>query len=603
MRNSKRRKRVIFGAGVTAGATVVAPGVAQADTFEVTNLLDDGSAGTLRTAVDDAEANEGFDRILFASGLTGTITLTQGDLEISDSVEIVGPGHARVTVDGDDSDRIFSIYGDGPPSGLTNVTISGLTLTRGFSGDEGGAISSYGADLIVEDSVITGSFSAGEGGAIATKYGALILDSSVISGNVADAGGAIATKYLNRVTVNDTTISQNLALEEGGGGIFTVLADTMVVTNSTISGNQAPDGAGGGIASYAGNTLVANSTISGNSADDGAGVLAVNYEPENFGAKFTARNATIANNTAADYGGGMITVGDTAGFSTNSIIAGNTAAVAPNVGGDLDAAFTLIDNPAGGTITETTPGSNRIAEPQIGPLASNGGPTQTHALLAGSPAIDGGNGTGSNHDQRGQARPVDIATYANSTAPGADGSDIGAYESQAAPEGASCRGQAATIVAVPGVPTEGTEGGDVIIGTEGADQINGRGGGDLICGWGGDDTISGGDANDTILGHQGADSLSGDGGRDARSHGRRHGRGAAARRAAARSDPAARDADGVPEPQRHRAARVLFHRSVDWRSGGEAPRHRVDERRLLPRRAGTRSAHKAGERDRRHRRR
>ena len=95
MGNKGSRKSIIIGAGVTAGATVVAPGVAQADTFEVTNLLDDGSAGTLRTAVSDAEANEGFDRILFSSGLSGTITLATGDLEITDSVRTTADGVLR----------------------------------------------------------------------------------------------------------------------------------------------------------------------------------------------------------------------------------------------------------------------------------------------------------------------------------------------------------------------------------------------------------------------------------------------------------------------------------------------------------------------------
>lgn len=513
------RRRTVIGAGVTVGATIAAPGAAQADTFNVTNLLDDGSPGTLRTAVDDAQANPGFDRILFSSGLSGTITLLDGDLEIDDGVEIVGPGHARVTVDGNGLDRIFSIYPAGQGLPFTNFTISGLTLTGGDPGEdeEGGAIFSVGGRVVVEDSVITGNTASdGFGGAVASKYGSVLIDSSVISGNSAEGGGGLATKYGGTVTVDDTTIVGNTTNGEGGGGINTALADTLVITDSTLSGNSAPGRGGGGIAAYGSSTLLSNSTVSGNSAEGGGGVLAINYDYFDAASKFTTRNSTIAQNSATEFAGGVGAYGDTALFSTNSIIAGNTTGeVAPNVGGEIDAAFTLVNDPAGGVINETTPGSNLIGvDPGIGPLASNGGPTQTHALLTGSPALDAGNGTGSNHDQRAQSRPVELPNVANSTAPGADGSDIGAYEAQADEVAPRCRGKVATIVAVPGVPTVGTDQGDVIIGTDGADQIDGRGGGDLICGWAGNDRIGGGAGNDTIVGQFGEDDLEGGGGRD-----------------------------------------------------------------------------------------
>ena len=512
-----RRTRVAIGAGVTAGATIAAPGAAHADTFAVTNLLDDGSPGTLRTAVDDAQANPGFDRILFDSGLSGTLTLTDGEIEIYDGIEIVGPGHARVTVSAAQGSRIFDIYQPGgPPAGLVKATISGLTLTGGDAGGDGGAIRNYGADLVVMDSVITGNATDDFGGAIASKYGQLVVSSSVISGNEAGLlGGGISTKYASKVVVDDSTIAGNVA-GDGGGGLLTAIADTLTITDSTFSGNSVLDGAGGAILSGASGTLLSNSTISGNSASGGGGVAAYTFDIEGSGAKLTSRNSTIAQNTATAYGGGIIAEGDTPAFSTNSIIAGNTAPEAPNVGGELDAAFTLVNDPAGGVITETTPGSNLIGvDPGLGPLAANGGPTQTHALLTGSPALDAGNGTGSNHDQRAQSRPVELPNVPNSTAPGADGSDIGAYEAQGfAEEGARCRGKAATIVAVPGVPTVGTEDGDVIVGTLGADVISGRGGGDLICAWDGDDNVSGGGGGDTIVGQRGDDTIAGNGKRD-----------------------------------------------------------------------------------------
>jgi Ca2+-binding RTX toxin-like protein len=516
---------------MTVGATIVAPGAAQADTFQVTNLLDDGSPGTLRSAINDAEANAGFDRVLFESGLTGTIALTdlEGDMDIEDTVEIVGPGHARVTIDGGGNYRIFDIEQPGGPlpGFFTKVTITGLTLTGGATG-EGGAIRSFGGDLTIADSVITGNEAFNEGGAISAKYGDVLIEDSVVSGNLAEDGGAISHKYTSDLIIHDSTIADNTVTGGLGGAIFvgggyqSPGVSNVTISGSTLSGNAADEeGGGGAIAALGTHTLVANSTISGNSAEGGGGILAYSYDREleeeyYIGSKFTARNSTIAQNSATDEGGGLIADGDTPLFAVNTIIADNTAPVGPNVFGEIDAAFTLVDDVAGGTINETTPGSNRVAEPLLGPLASNGGPTQTHALLSGSPALDGGDATGSNRDQRAQARPVELPGVPNSTAPGADGADIGAYEAQAPPPVAAayCRGELATIVATPGVPTEGTEGGDVIVGTKGPDVINGRGGGDLLCGWDGNDRITGGDANDTIVGQLGVDNISGDAGRD-----------------------------------------------------------------------------------------
>lgn len=186
----------------------------------------------------------------------------------------------------------------------------------------------------------------------------------------------------------------------------------------------------------------------------------------------------------------------------------------PNIDGTVDAGFSLIDNTAGATINATTPGSNVTGlNPQLGPLADNGGPTATMALTETSPALDAGDGTGAKHDQRGDRRPIELPGIANSSAPGADGSDIGAFELQGI-EAAKCRGKQATIIAVPGVPTTGTKGNDVIAGTDGPDDIRGFGGRDLICGWNGDDFLLGGGGNDTVVGQSGKDTVKGEGGRD-----------------------------------------------------------------------------------------
>ncbi|HMG06847.1 MAG TPA: choice-of-anchor Q domain-containing protein, partial [Chthoniobacterales bacterium] len=143
----------------------------------------------------------------------------------------------------------------------------------------------------------------------------------------------------------------------------------------------------------------------------------------------TITNTTISGNSAGAGGGLHVS----SGKSRNTIVASNTSADGPDVKGALASeGFNLVGNNSGATISNAQP-SDQIGtaaspiDPLLGPLQDNGGPTFTHALLAGSPAIDKGESSGSTTDQRGFGRPVDIPEIAN--APGGDGADIGAFES------------------------------------------------------------------------------------------------------------------------------------------------------------------------------
>src|SRR4029077_10349201 len=109
----------------------------------------------------------------------------------SDPIEIVGPGAGRVTVNADADSRIFDVYNPGPPFQIfMKATISGLTLSGGdVTGDYGGAIYSYGADLTVLDSVISGNATDQLGGGIGAKYSNLEVDSTRFLGNSAEDGG------------------------------------------------------------------------------------------------------------------------------------------------------------------------------------------------------------------------------------------------------------------------------------------------------------------------------------------------------------------------------------------------------------------------------
>jgi hypothetical protein len=192
-------------------------------------------------------------------------------------------------------------------------------------------------------------------------------------------------------------------------------------------------GAGGGIDSYGGTVIITNSTISGNSADFAGGGGIYSYG----GGVVTLADSTISGNMATGgSSGGGISNPDGTVYSKNTIIAQNTAATGPDVSGPLTSqGYNLIGNSSGASITPASYIGDQIGtaasvkNPLLGPLQDNGGPTFTQALLSGSSAIEAGDSSGFNTDQRGLARPVDSPSIANAS--GGDGSDIGAYEVQA----------------------------------------------------------------------------------------------------------------------------------------------------------------------------
>jgi hypothetical protein len=390
------RKKLAVGTGITLGAALGMSAAAQAADFTVTNLSDGpgaGPAGSLRNAAALAENGTGPDRILFQSGLTGTITLTNGELFIDEPLEILGAG-ANVTVSGNNTSRIFLIVtatGD-------DVKISDLTLTAANPGSavEGGAIKLDHADLTVVNSTISNS-SAKDGGAI------------------------LATSHSDETTtIRNSTISGNHALAGFGGGIGSYYAP-VTIEKTTMSGNTAT---GRGEAIYSGGfpLTVRNSTISGNTAavlDDALGM---------FEGSITLENSTVAGNTGDGISGSY----GTAITLTNSVVADNTHADVNESSYHLaSASFSLVENPGTTTITDSVPGSNVMGQdPQLAALGSNGGPTQTQKPAPTSPVVDRGKiPGGATTDQRGLPRPFDVPSIANVSA--SDGTDMGAVELQA----------------------------------------------------------------------------------------------------------------------------------------------------------------------------
>ena len=254
---------------------------------------------------------------------------------------------------------------------------------------------------------------------------------SVVGGGIRSAGA---------LTVNNSTISNNSVRGEGGGIVINVGSGvTANISNSTISGNSASVtggglGNGGGIATTGnqGTINITNSTISGNRADsNGGGAYFVT--PGGGTGSATLTNVTLANNIADNDNNGS---GAGGGFAQNTaavtlrntIVAGNfnsTAAVRDDISGAVVASssYNLVgDGTGAGGITAGT-NNNQVGsggspvDPLLGSLAINGGATETHALLSGSPAIDtANNATCPATDQRGVARPSGSAC------------DKGAYE-------------------------------------------------------------------------------------------------------------------------------------------------------------------------------
>lgn len=161
-------------------------------TFTVTNLLDSG-AGSLRAAVVAANANPGADTIDFA--MTGTIALTSGQLDITDSVTINGPGAGALTVSGNDASRVLNI------TGAPTVTIANLTVANGLTSDSpGGGLSMAGGTVTLDHVTVSGNRAYGTygdyggngvGGGLYIAGGTLTLDRCTVSGNSAVGGSSV----------------------------------------------------------------------------------------------------------------------------------------------------------------------------------------------------------------------------------------------------------------------------------------------------------------------------------------------------------------------------------------------------------------------------
>ncbi len=391
---------------VTAALLLSATNTAAA-TITVTNENDSGS-GSLRQAIIDASPG---DTINFAPSVT-TVNLTSGELVIDKNLTITGPGANRLTVQPSaNASRIFHIS-----SSTETVSISGMTISNGVPVD-------------------------GSGGGGILSAGVLTLTDCTISDNLVGidnypGGGGVLNE--GTMTITGCTISNNLARQlglfllarssEGGGiwnGVGILNGGSLIITNSTISGNTSSASnnepgvsatAYGGGVHNAGSMTITNCTISGNSAV-GPTILDTGYGGGiSNGGVLQITSSTIAHNSATGgagaFGGGIYRVGLLDPTTTDSsIIALNSAFIGPDftgAGGLESTGYNIIGNNADAVINSQptdqigTPASP--IHPLLGPLADNGGPTLTHALHSGSPAVNRGDPAAPPQDQRGYSR-------------------------------------------------------------------------------------------------------------------------------------------------------------------------------------------------------
>lgn len=421
-------RRLAAGTGIALGAALVAPAVGHATDFTVSNLNANGT-GSLADAMshvnsDTTDSNASPDRILFASGLSGSIS--SGALPtISKPVDIVGPGAAALTIDGGGTYGIFDIN---MAHAHDSVTISGLTLTNAAAyGGPGGAILNHNGTLTVAGSSLVHNNAYDVGGPAIFTEDATTISGSTLSANTASTGSGSPDVYGGAVyatgplTITDSTIRDNRASGPygAGGGVFAkgplTIATSSIRGNSASGGTGGSGGGGGGIDADGGPLTLTGSTIADNSTQGhGGGIVEGGTGPAsiatstisgNFaalgggGASFdnptTIDASTISGNTADRMGGGLSLYFGNAPLDparlTNTTISGNDAGAR---GGGIYSLNTGAGTSRHLSLDSVTVAGNSAGEGGGGILArafsTSAGPTLTNTIVGANTSLTGG---------------------------------------------------------------------------------------------------------------------------------------------------------------------------------------------------------------------
>lgn len=382
---------------------------------------------SLRAAIQEANAWPGEDTIDLPAG-DHVLTLTgagedlaaSGDLDVRSALTLAGNGASITFIDADGLDRVFDVHAPG------RLTLRRLHVGGGVQSQHGGTPEhSAGGGLLVRgnaaaeltDVVFAGNRSVRNGQAIAV-FGSLQATTLHLSHNISEdsfsaGGGLYVGPTATAVSLTDCAIDGNQAQQ--GGAIAGDGADTAItLERCLLSGNLARSGGALYANLGASRWLLRNVTISANGADAGGGLFG---DGQN---RLVFEHSTVSGNHASgpNGGGAIFDVRGSAGEAfvpvllVNSIVAGNTQAF----GRECATVFDDVIVSGGGTVhaggndCRLRAGSGDVitTDARLGPLTDNGGATRTHALLAGSPAIDAGiDAACTSADQRGQPRPLD----------------------------------------------------------------------------------------------------------------------------------------------------------------------------------------------------
>jgi hypothetical protein len=386
-----RRCLPLIVAAVLAMALLSSSRIAQAATFDLTVCDPDPllNGAALITAITTAN-NNGQNDVINLGACTYLLNVTNNtaggngsnglpaivDSQIQGTLTINGNGPTvieRINSSGTPSFRIFYVEAN------ANLTLNNVTIRNGYR--MGGS-----------------GFVVNGGGAILNNGGTVTITNSTLSGNSSSAGGGGVLNNRGTVNITNSTFANNRSSNQSGGGLYNASGATANITNSTFSGNSAL-ASGGGIYSTSGTVSITNSTLSGNFVDitTGGGVRI-------FGGTLNLNNTIIANSRIGAANIGNCNYSDAAN--------GDTATI--------NGSFNVLETACSGASGTNNLTNTIIADPALGALASNGGPTQTHALLSNSPALDAGNNTNASSlttDQRGGgfnrviAGRVDIGAY------------------------------------------------------------------------------------------------------------------------------------------------------------------------------------------------
>jgi predicted outer membrane repeat protein len=414
------------GGAIAAGAGPAAPGaivILSGSTFDGNQTLGGGSGGgalstfngtigvTDSMLTGNSTASGGGGAIFNRVGLT---SVTNSSLIDNYTTGIGSGGGALYTDSGSitlTDSTITGNYTEGDRSGggaahtrqgdgsiaVERTTFSNNRVTGLGPFDQGGAIYAGGAvDIILTSSSITGNWSEhGSGGGIRTREGDLTITDSTVSGNSSVThGGGIDAAFYGDVTITGSTISGNSTTGPTviGGGLYS-RGGTVVIDQSTISGNRTtsdgsqtpggtvPDSRGGGIALGTGSLTLLSSTVTDNHSEGvnstGGGIRIINSTAS---VPATITNSIVAGNTGSSIT--FVPSPDLAYFSSPE----QPILIESSLIGEIDAALLASLN----TINSLIGTLGSPIDALIGPLANNGGPTQTHALLPGSPALMAG---------------------------------------------------------------------------------------------------------------------------------------------------------------------------------------------------------------------